>query len=316
MSDLGGVDLNLLRVFAALMRERSVTRAGEQIGMSQPAVSAALGRLRHALDDQLFVRRGNDMVPTPRAEDLIGPVQEALNQLEAALHGRRRFDPLRAERTYTLVGADFFSLLLMPPLSARMTEVAPGVRLRLFDFGAAPVERLLQDDVVDLVLEGPLDLPDWVSSEVMFQSHFCAVARSDLAPLVERGIQPGDEIPLELFCELPHALRTVGGGMTGFTDTALAALGCTRRVTLAVPHFHGVLLAVAGGTMLGVVPGSFARAFAAGLGLGMYRPPVALPAPDIAMYWHSRHDRSPAHRWIRTQVLEVLGGVLERQKAT
>jgi DNA-binding transcriptional LysR family regulator len=68
--------------------------------------------------------------------------------------------------------------------------------------------------------------------------------------------------------------------------------------------------------MLGVVPGSFARAFAAGLGLGMYRPPVALPAPDIAMYWHSRHDRSPAHRWIRTQVLEVLGGVLERQKAT
>lgn len=306
MADLTGFDLNLLRVFAVLMRERSVTRAGEQIGMSQPAVSAALARLRHALDDQLFVRRGNEMVPTPRAEDLSGIVQDALGTLEAALQGRREFDPARAERTYTLLGSDYFSLLLMPALAERLAERAPGVRLRLLDFGQAPVERLLQDDAVDLVLEGELGLPDWVSREPMFRSRFCVVARADLPSLAARGLGCGAMFPMELFCALPHALRTIEGGMSGYSDVALARAGRARRVTLAVPHFHGVLLAVARGSLIGVVPRSFAEAFAPALGLGLYEPPLELPEPEICMHWHSRHDRSPAHRWLRRQVLEAL----------
>jgi DNA-binding transcriptional LysR family regulator len=309
VADLTGFDLNLLRVFAVLMRERSVTRAGERLAMSQPAVSAALARLRHALDDRLFVRRGNDMVPTKRAEDLLGPVQDALDRLDAALQGRVAYDPAKAERTYTLLGSDYFSLLLMPELSRRIAGLAPGVRLRLVDFGQAAVERLLQEDTIDLVVEGPLELPRWVSRELLFRSPFAVVAPPGLPALVEAGTAPGEAFPIDAFCVLPHALRTISGGMSGYTDEALAKLGRSRRVTLAVPHFHAVLLAVARGGMIGVVPRSFAAAFAPSLGLCTYAPPIPMPSPEIAMYWHERHDRAPAQRWLRRQVVEALRAV-------
>jgi DNA-binding transcriptional LysR family regulator len=306
MMDLTGFDLNLLRVFVAISRERSVTRAGEQIAMSQPAVSAALNRLRYVLDDQLFVRRGNDMVPTPRAEELIGPLQEALDKLQAALQVKRPFDPAAATRVYTLLGADFFSMLLMPRLSERLARRAPHVRLRLLDSGRGDADRMLRDDTADVLLEGPLDLPDWVSSQTLFKSEFAVVARQDHPELRARGVAPGDVIPLDLFCALPHALRTIEGGMTGFTDAALERVGRSRRVTLVLPHFHAVLTAVARGDLLAAIPRRFAEAFAAGLNVGLYRSPVELPTPNIDMYWHSRHDRDPAHRWLRDEIVAAL----------
>jgi len=152
-------DLNLLRVFDALMRERSVTRAGEQIGLSQPAVSQALSRLRAMLDDQLFVRKGPEMAPTPRAEAIAPAVRNALALVEEALIGDRAFDPATAARTYTLIGSDFFASLLMPALYARVAGQARGVRLRLVDSAHGDVERLLQDDAIDLAVERPLVLP-------------------------------------------------------------------------------------------------------------------------------------------------------------
>ena len=151
-------DLNLLRVFDALMRERSVTRAGERVGLSQPAVSAALARLRAALDDQLFVRRGTEMAPTLRAEDLANPVREALAAMERALFGERRFDPATTHSTFTLLGADFFSTLVMPRLAARLRREAPGVRLRFLDSARGDVDRLLQEDAIDLALDSSLEL--------------------------------------------------------------------------------------------------------------------------------------------------------------
>jgi DNA-binding transcriptional LysR family regulator len=156
-------DLNLLKAFDALMKERSVTRAGDLIGLSQPAVSNALNRLRHALGDELFVRRGNDMIPTPRAEALAERIRDALVQVELAIAGDAGFDLARAERIFTLMGADFFSMQVMPVLSEQIARAAPGIRLRLIDSGSGDVERLLRDNVIDAALERPLDMPDWVS---------------------------------------------------------------------------------------------------------------------------------------------------------
>lgn len=309
--DLAGFDLNLLRVFDAVFRERSVTRAGDQIGLSQPAVSAALNRLRYLLDDQLFVRRGTEMIPTPRAEDLSGPINTALEMLEAAVQGRGHFDPTEARRTYTLLAGDYFSMLLMPSLSERVLKIAPGVRLRLLDGGWSDAERMLQDDAVDLVLEGPIQAPEWVSRETLFRSKFVIVAPAHNSRLADEGVRPGDTFPLELFCELPHALRTLQGGMTSFTDAALEKIGRSRRVVLAVPHFQGVLLAVARGGMIAAVPETFAEQFARPLGLALYPPPVEMPTPEIQMYWHSRHDRNPAHCWLRTQVAETVKDIVD-----
>jgi DNA-binding transcriptional LysR family regulator len=161
-------DLNLLRVFDALMRERSVTRAGERVGLSQPAVSAALNRLRHSLSDQLFVRLGNEMVPTPRAEGIAEAVREALANIERAISSQDRFDPATARQTYSLRGADFFSMRLMPDLSEAIAAEAPGIRLRFLDSGHGDLAQLLQEGVIDVALDRPLEVPTWVSWTLLF----------------------------------------------------------------------------------------------------------------------------------------------------
>lgn len=300
-------DLNLLRVFDALMRERSVTRAGDRIALSQPAVSAALNRLRIALDDQLFVRRGTEMAPTPRAESLAEPVREALRAIERSLFGVQRFEPLQAQATFTLLGADFFSTLVMPELAARVRIEAPGVTLRFLDSARGDVDRLLAEDVLDLALERPLSTPDWVSSAPLFESPFAIIAAAGNHRLSEVGA--GTAVPLDLFCEIPQALRSIDGSLSGLMDESLAAAGAKRKVVLALPHFHAVAMAVARSDLIAAVPRQFAQAVATDLNLAVYDPPTATPAPEIRMYWHSRHDAHPAHAWLRAKVLAMVGEI-------
>jgi DNA-binding transcriptional LysR family regulator len=302
--NLNAIDLNLLRVFDALMRERSVTRAGEQIGLSQPAVSAALNRLRHLLDDQLFVRRGNDMVPTPRAEDVALPVRAALAEIERAFAGGRVFDPATAERTFTLMSADFFSIRLMPDLAQRLSRAAPKVVLRMLDSARGNVERLLQEDSIDAALEGPLQVADWISSEPLFLSPFVIIAARDNPAIA--GIAAGAKLPLDLFCALPQAIRSIDGSVSGFVDAALAEAGRSRRVVLALPHFHGIAMSVAKSNLIAAVPVQYADLVAADLGLAVFQPPVDVVVPEVKMYWHSRHDDDPAHKWLRGEIVAAL----------
>jgi len=299
-------DLNLLRVFDALMRERSATRAGDMIGLSQPAVSNALNRLRHALGDELFVRRGNDMLPTPRAETIAERVRDALAQLEYAVAGDARFDPATDQRVFTLFGADFFSMQFMPGFAGRIAKLAPGIALRLIDSAGGDVERLLRDNAIDVALERPLDMPDWVSRQTLFRSPFVVIAARRHAAVQKAKIKPGGRLPLEVFCALPHALRSIDGSMSGDTDKTLRKAGAERRVVLTLPHFHAVALAVAEGRLIAVVPRQFAERVADDLGLVIYRPPIDIPVPEISLYWHKRHDRHPAHRWLRGEILAAI----------
>lgn len=296
-------DLNLLRVFDALMRERSATRAGDIVGLSQPAVSNALKRLRHALDDELFVRRGNDMLPTPRAEAIAERVRDALARIEDVVAGEARFDPATDRRVFTMFGADFFSMQFMPAFADRIAKLAPGIALRLIDSAGGDVERLLRDNAIDVALERPLDMPDWVSRQVLFRAPFAVIAARGHAVLRKAKVKPGAKLPLDLFCALPHALRSIDGSLSGDTDKALRKAGAERRVVLALPHFHAVALAVAEGRLIAVVPQQFADRVAGDLGLAIYRPPVDIPVPEVRLYWHKRHDRHPAHRWLRAEIL-------------
>ena len=298
-------DLNLLRVFDALMRERNVTRAGEQIGLSQPAVSQALNRLRAMLGDQLFVRRASEMAPTPRAEDIAPAVRNALALVEQALAGDRTFDPATASRTYTLMGSDVISAMVVPRIFSGLAAEAPGIRLRVTDLALGDVERLLQDDVIDLAVDRPLNLPDWVSRERLFTGSFKVIAARGNPTLSATGLVPGAVMPLDLFCRTPHAARSTEGGAYGWTDDALAALGRERRVVLALPQFYAVALSVARSELIAVVPSAVAAAMADDIGLSVYEPPVTGGFPEISMYWHSRHDGNPAHRWLRDKMLSA-----------
>lgn len=294
-------DLNLLRVFDALMRERSATRAGERIGLSQPAVSAALNRLRALLDDQLFVRRGNEMVPTPRADDVFGPVRDALQSIEAALGPPRGFDPATVRRTFTLLGADFFSVLLMPRLFARWSEAAPGITWRFLDSARGDVTRLLQDDAIDAALERPLDTAEPIESTLLFSAPFAIIARRGHPALTT--LSPGDPVPLEIYVNLPHAIRSIDGSLTGMVDEALSAVGVRRTVRVALPHFQSVAEAVAMTDALAAVPRQYADAVAGRMDLSVYAVPLDVPAPDVRLYWHARRKDDPAHRWLREAVL-------------
>lgn len=298
-------DLNLLRVFDALMREQSVTRAGEIIGLSQPAVSNALGRLRHALEDELFIRRGHDMVPTPRAEALAGQVREALAQIERAISSEIAFDAAKAERVFTLHGSDFFSTLAMPRLFGQISRIAPGIGLRLLESAIGEVEVLLRENVIDAALERAMPMPKWVSSEIILHSDFVIVAAETHPVIREAGLRPGEPMPMQLFCDLPHALRSVDGSMSGIVDDRLSEAGAKRQVMLALPHFHGVAVAVSQSRLIAALPHQTVNALAGELRLAIYKPPVKISPQELRLYWHRRHDRVPAHRWLRDQIRTV-----------
>jgi DNA-binding transcriptional LysR family regulator len=309
-------DLNLLRVFDALMRERSVSRAGTRLGLSQPAVSNALNRLRHAMGDPLFVRDGNMMLPTPLAERLAGTIREALARIEETVSGEAIFEPATADRHFTLLGADFFSLLLMPELSERIARVAPKISLRLLDSARGDVEELLREGTIDVALERPLELPDWIARQALFRAPFAIIAARDHRAIVKAGVKPTEPFPLDLFCALPHAIRSIDGSTHGHIDEALARVDRERRVVLAVPHFQAVAMAVARGRLIAAVPLQYAEAVAEDLGLQLFAPPTAVDAPEIYMYWHRRHERDTAHQWLRRQILDALQSIFSKRQAT
>lgn len=298
-------DLNLLRVFDAMMRERSVTRAGEQIGLSQPAVSAALQRLRDLLDDKLFVRVGNDMVPTPRAETLAPGIRDALEGLERLLVAERRFDPSRLERTFTLMGADFFGTLFVPPLMRELNRHSRGIGLRFLDSAAGDVERMLKDDAIDMALEREFAPPEFVSYSHLFNSPFKIVIRADHPAIA--GLKPGETLSLDSFCALDWAIRSVDGSMNGWTDAALANMGRKRRVVLAVPTFHAVVASVKGGDIAAAIPEQFATSIGVAEGLKVLDVPLVGPTPELRLYWHTRRSRDPAHTWLREQITALCG---------
>jgi DNA-binding transcriptional LysR family regulator len=200
------------------------------------------------------------------------------------------------------MGADFFSMQVMPGLSEQIARPAPGIRLRLLDSGSGDVERLLRDNVIDAALERPLEMPDWVSRQLLFHSPFVVIAARGHKAIRKAGVKPGERLPLALFCSLPHALRSIDGSMSGAVDAALQKAGVARQVTLALPHFQGIALAVARGHLIAAVPLQFAQAVAKTAGLAIYRPPIDVPVPEVQLYWHKRQDRSPAHRWLREQI--------------
>jgi DNA-binding transcriptional LysR family regulator len=293
-------DLNLLRVFDALMRERSATRAGEQVGLSQPAVSAALNRLRDVLDDKLFVRQGNDMVPTPRAESIAPGIQDALQTLENLLAREKRFDPHNLARNFTLMGADFFATLLVPQLIQFLAEISPTIGLRFLDTARGDVERLLNDDAIDMALERPLPTSELIESEVLFEAPFKIIVAANNPAL--RGLEGQTVLPLDVFCAMRWALRAADGSLRGPIDDALEQIGRSRKVVLAMPHFIPLLHCIENSDIAAAVPAQFATAFAATSHLRVFDLPFKGAAPEIRLYWHTRRTKDPAHTWLRQNV--------------
>jgi DNA-binding transcriptional LysR family regulator len=209
--NLSSFDLNLLRMMDSLLRERSTVKAAERVGLSQPAVSSALGRLRHSLGDTLFLRRGQGLEPTDYATSIAIPLRVILDDLESLLGGPSKFDPASSNASFKLSGSDFFAEMLMPKLAEQVSKLAPGMHVQLVDLVPDNFTGTLERYEVDLALIPATQFPDWVDHRPMFWSSFSVIARRDHPRLKRAGVVAGSVIPIDLFCDLGHVLFSPEG---------------------------------------------------------------------------------------------------------
>lgn len=304
--NLSSLDLNLLRVLDALLREGSTVKAGARIGLSQPAVSSALNRLRHALGDELFLRRGQRIEPTDYARALEVPLRETLDSLEALLSGPSRFDAKTAEQNFKISGADFFSEMLMPQLGKRLADEAPLMTIQLVDLVPDSSVATLEKYVVDLALIPHTEFPNWVDSQPVFTSPYAVIARMDHPRIQRAELSPGDVVPIDLFCDLGHVVFSPEGHLAAVGDAALERVGRTRRVVMTMPFFSGVCGVVSSSDNIALMPWQMALTLAPRLRLNLFRPPMHIAPAELEMIWHRRASANPAHRWLRDLIAELL----------
>lgn len=297
------LDLNLLRVFDAVMAERSLTRAAHKLALTQPAVSNAVRRLRETLDDELVRRTGAGMEPTPRAQALWPVVRTLLAQLETAL-APEEFVPAQACNTFVLAMADATAAALMPRMVALLASEAPGVSVRVLPLSTRDPRRLLDDEVADLAIGYfPAVLADLTAQrqagepvsyahQRVYDGEYVCLMRKD-HPLASAPLS------LDAYCAARHLLVSFSGRPYGFTDEALAALGRERRIVLTVNQFFTAGRVVASSDLLTVLPLHFFGV--TGLeGELVWRPlPLSLPTVHVDALWHVRRASGAAQQWLR-----------------
>jgi DNA-binding transcriptional LysR family regulator len=296
--NISGLNLNLLPVLDALLAERSVSRAGTRLGLSQPAVSNALGQLRAVLGDPLLVRQGARMVPTERALALAGPLRAALTALESGLEPPSSFDPAGAERRFTIVTNDFVAFVMLPRVLARLSREAPGVHLQVRAWQEHYVPPDLERGEADLMLGFYPTLPAAHRHEPLFEDRFVCIVRKG-HPRV-RG-----RLPLSLYTKLQHVLVSHQPDGRGVLDDVLARQGLSRDVVLRVSHFLIVPAIVAATDYVAALSELVARSYVRAFPLQLIKPPIQAPSATVQMVWHERSDASPAHAWLRSVIGDV-----------
>jgi len=312
----GAFDLNLLRVFDAVMEERSVLRAGHRVGLSQSAVSHALNRLRYTMKDDLFVRTPEGMTPTPRALEIAVPVREALAQLEAAL-GPDEFVPAEAKRTFTLAASDYVTAVLVPPLLRRMQKAAPDV-----DLHVVPVGRLGLVEKIDM---GQIDVAISVFSTIPQRFSVLDILPEGEVYTVRAGHPLGTgPLTLEGLSAFHHAVVAQerpdgddeyfverGLGWKAFMsnrvdlERILAEHGWKRRIAVVLPHFLALPMVLSESDLIAGMPGRLAKRMAVRYDLQIFDPPFQGRALTIQAIWHSRNDKDRAQMWFRSNLAVV-----------
>jgi DNA-binding transcriptional LysR family regulator len=299
--NLASTDLNLLVAFDALMAERSVTRAGQRIGLGQPGMSAALARLRATFGDELFVRiPGKPMRPTTRAIALHAPIAEILARASRILDARTAFDPATARASIRIASGDPAGTLVTPRLLRLLSKEAPGITIRLLALDKRDAFDRLDSGDIDLVFSSFNNVPKRIRRERLFTDAYVCVVRREHA---RRTIRQA--IDLETYVTTPHILVTLAGDDRGIVDEALAKLGRRRRVALTVPNTYLIPRLVAETGMISHLPRRIAAEVLRGSNLVMLSPPIALPEWHIDMYWGAASASEATASWIRSRLSEI-----------
>ncbi|TFW28172.1 LysR family transcriptional regulator [Massilia arenosa] len=299
------LDLNLLRVFDAVMTEQNLTRAAGRLAMTQPAVSNAIKRLRESLGDELLIRTAYGVKPTPRAEALWPTVRQALANLEAAV-SPETFDVAKAHATFRLAMADATAALWLPSLMRSIQQEAPNINIRMVPLTTREPRPMLLRGDIDLAVgffpgvaaQLTSDAVSPIRHERLYSGQYVSVMRKGHA--LAKG-----ELTLDKYCAANHLLVSFSGRAHGLVDEALAQLGRERRILLTVNQFFTAGRVVADSDLITVLPKHLIASTGMMHALVWRELPFQLPAVHLDMLWHERDSRSPAHKWLRQHLEDM-----------
>jgi DNA-binding transcriptional LysR family regulator len=299
--ELARLDLNLLLVFHHLLREQRVSAVARTLGMSQPAVSSALGRLRASLGDELFLRTQRGMAPTPYALQLAGPVAAALDGLQQALQVRASFDPARSTRRFSVAMTDVGEMYFLPVLVDQLSHQAPQVTLEVVSVMQAGLREDMASGRVDLALGLLPQLQSGFFQQALFrQPYVCLMRRSH--PLAGKA-----RLSLHAFSTAEHVQVLAAGTGHGRVDEALKRQGLQRRIRLTVPHYVALGDVLGHSDLIATVPERFAQRVLGPFGLTARPLPLQVEGSAIHQFWHGRLHRDPGHQWLRALIAQCFG---------
>ena len=296
--DLRQIDLNLLVIFNQLLRDRRVSSTAEKLGLSQPAVSNALKRLRVLLKDDLFVRTSRGMEPTPYAMHLLEPIAYALGTLENALNQRDAFNPLTSEREFTLSLTDIGEIYFMPTLMDALAQRAPLVRIQTLRNNEGHLSADMESGVVDIAVGLLPSLTTGFFQRRLFKQRYVCLFRKG---------HPNAKNPITLtqYKTLPHVGVTSVNTGHGEVDQWMQKKGIRRQMRLQVPHFVAVGHILQSSDLIATVPERFAQRCEGPFQLVTSPLPVKLPDIAIHLFWHGKYNRDPANMWLRQLMVEL-----------
>lgn len=296
--ELTDLDLNLLVLFHQLMLERRVSKVAENLGLTQPAVSNSLARLRRLFGDELFLRTPSGMVPTPFAEQLAEPVGYALGMLHTGLNQQARFDPAKATRPMTIGMTDIGEIVFLPALVERLGREAPGIALSTVRNTAVNLRDDMEAGKVDLAIGLLPQLKAGFFQRRLFHQRYVCLFRRGHALDKKRA-------SLADFSSAQHLVVVSAGTGHGKVDELIRRAGIDRVVRLTVPHFVGVGHILQATDLVATVPERLAQRLAGPFGLAYVPHPAKLPDVAINVFWHAKMHRSPANQWLRGVVFDL-----------
>ena len=294
------IDLNLLVVLDAIFSEGGITKAGEKLHLTQPAISQALGRLRELFGDPLFVREGRRMVPTPLARSLMQPVRRALHSLEVTLNEVQQFDPATTQRHFNIAVRDVLEATVLPPLMARVATEAPSIDISAIRTDRRTLESELAAGSLDAALDILLPLSEDVRHQRISVDRLVVVARKH-HPATTR------KFDLAAYLRAHHVLVSSRRSGPGLEDAELNRQGFKRRIRLRCQHYFAACRVVSETDLLLTMPERYARIANRQYGNQILPFPMEMPSMDAYLYWHASVDKEPASRWLREQLIATVG---------
>lgn len=296
--ELQDIDLNLLVLFNQLLVERRVSRVAENLGITQPAVSNALARLRKLLGDELFLRTPSGMEPTPYADQLAESVTYALGMIHSALNQRSTFDPSTSSRSFTVGMTDIGEIYFLPPLMEKLRRDAPGVSLSTVRNTAVNLKDEMEAGKVDLAIGLLPQLKGGFFQRRLFRQRYVCLFRQG-HKLDKKKISLAD------FSSAQHLVVISPGTGHGKVDELLKRSGIDRDVRLTVPHFVGVGHILQSSDLVATVPERLAQRLVEPFGLTAVAHPAKLPEVAINVFWHAKFHKAPANQWLRSLVFDT-----------